>query len=195
MNDRDPSLPHYLGVDIETTGLDERVDRILEVAAIALDADLNELDVIHYRVQCPYHVLLGMSDRVKEWHTKTGLVDLDAPDNAVPGGMSPTAVEAGLQRALSSWFGDYAPPLLGHSVQFDRRMLAAWMPSVTALLSHRNMDARSVENLAPDYGWPQLDGDEHTALGDVRRSIAVYREARALLRAGIASNSNASLLP
>lgn len=185
---RDPALPHYLGMDLETTGLVPGPDRILEVAAVIVDGRYRIMDRFSRRVAAAPRVLAGMCDYVRAMHVGTGLVREDHRGLVVVGGEDSTDVEDCLVSFVLHHFpeGDgYRPPLLGHSVHFDRGFMAYWWPMVLSLISHRNADARSVQLLAPDYPWPQAPkGKKHTALADAELSVAVMAEgARLVARA------------
>ena len=65
-----------LWMDLEMTGLDEKSDKILEIAAIITDYELNSVAEKHYIFYQPDSVLESMNDWCKEHHGKSGLTEL-----------------------------------------------------------------------------------------------------------------------
>ena len=74
-------------VDLEMTGLDEKVDTILEVAIIITDIDFKPLEEFHRIVFQPKEVLDRMNDWCKHTHGESGLTA------AVPNGTPLETVE------------------------------------------------------------------------------------------------------
>ena len=182
----EPKPAKYLGVDMETTGLDPAKDRIVELAWVVLDEDLVEIDRAEYRLQVNSEVLLHCA--ALEMHLATGLIGYvdglpvvltslgDGP--AAPCALS--EVEAMLVRVISRWFSG-RPILAGQSVHFDRAVLQHWMPDAASYLHHRHLDARTVLLLRPDFWcWPQ-PSTPHRAMPDLLASIETLRIARRLM--------------
>ena len=76
-----------------------------------------------------------------------------------------------------------ASPLCGNTIWQDRRFLARYMPRLEGYLHYRNIDVSSIKELARRWRPELMAGfskkNEHTALADIRESIAelaYYRE-------------------
>lgn len=176
------TAPTYLALDLETTGLDERHARIIEVGVEVLDADLATLARWESIVSCPTAALDITPDVVIAMHLASGLFGVDElgrPRLTSPG--QPLHVVEDYLCAVAAIFP--APPILaGHSIGFDRRFLARWMPAFEAKLSHRMLDARNFELL----GVPGPEGDPaHRVGADIERSIAVLRRANQVIACGL----------
>lgn len=167
-------------MDLEMTGLDPAVDRIVEIATLITDDELNIVaegpDIVIHQ---PDHVLATMAPVVVEMHTKSGL--LDEIRN------SQVTLEAAGHETLAfikSHVG--APksvPLCGNSIGTDRRFLAAYLPDIENYLHYRSVDVSSVKELVKRW-YPSVDAAKpsksgnHRALDDIRESVrelAYYR--------------------
>lgn len=172
----------YIGLDLETTGLDPDVHDIIEVGMIAFDDQLGEVasfTSLVYSTGADYYRFTEIDDVVYHMHTKSGLWDdIDAHlDTEGADDISPGAVEA---RALE-WIDslDLAVPkpmMIGNSITFDRTFLAAGMPRLLARFSHRSLDATSVIEAAALAGANRerirtvsdVGATKHRALDDLR---------------------------
>ena len=167
-------------IDLETTGLDERTDQILEIGLIVTDDDLNEVAVRSWPVRpSDRAVLISMGEFVRDMHVKSGLLDEIANGQAYP----LRHAEAEAIEFLASYRHD-AAPMCGNSVGFDRRFLLQHARGLESMFSYRTIDVSSIKELArrwrPEAEY-QPDGDKpHRALADIRHSIAElahYRKA------------------
>jgi len=160
-----------LAIDIETTGLDPTRDRILELAYVLLDDELQELQRDSWVIYCPMWGSLA-DDYVRNMHAQSGLSHLVRTAS-----YSTVDVEAALLRIVA----DHKPVLLGSSVHFDRGFLRHWMPLLESKLSHRHTDASTLLLTFPHVLWPEHKGTKHRALDDVLHSIEIVRHARKAL--------------
>ncbi len=167
--------PTYLGLDLETTGLDPEHDLILEIGVLILGDDLTEITRFDAPIAHETHAIMTrINDYVRDMHTQNGLLsELDA-GKGIPLEQS----EQTLHLIIDAY--PERPVLLGSSVHFDRGFLRVHMPRIVERLSHRHCDASSFAMFAPQLR--AHGGAAHRALADVRHSAQMCRDARAMLR-------------
>ena len=166
-------------LDMEMTGLDPQNDRIIEVAMVVTDNDLNVLAQSEvYAVHQDDAVLNAMD----EWNTRThGNSGLTARVRAS------TLSEADVEVALIAFMAEHVPartsPMCGNSIGQDRRFMARWMPKLEAYFHYRNLDVSTVKELCkrwqPDVAKGVVKKGAHTALADILESIEELRYYRA----------------
>ncbi len=159
-----------LWVDLEMTGLDEKTDRIIEVAAIITDYELNEIDQKHFVVYQPSEIMDNMNDWCKDHHGKSGLTEL------VKSGWKQETVEAELCAWIKSHFGDKkgkeGAVLAGNSIHNDRRFIDAHLPEFAKLLHYRMVDVSSFKEVFRErYNVKYEKKNAHRAIGDLHESI------------------------
>ena len=166
-------------IDMEMTGLDPDVDRILELAIIITDSDLNILaegPVI--TVFQADSVLNGMDEWNTTHHVESGLVDRVRKE-----GVPIAEAEETLLAFLEQHVDQGSSPLCGNSVGQDRRFMVKYMPKIDDYLHYRILDVSTIKELArrwrPEIYSGVVKKGEHRALDDVRESIEelkYYRE-------------------
>jgi oligoribonuclease len=159
-------------MDLEMTGLDPEKDRILEIAVIFSDGQLQTLEegpdlVVHQ----PDDLLAGMDAWNTEHHGNSGLVEMVK---------SSTLDEAGAEEQILAWLGERcrprSVPLAGNSVHQDRAFLRRYMPRLHDFLHYRNVDVSTVKELVRRWApgllsrAPSKTG-QHRALDDLHESI------------------------
>ena len=165
-------------IDLEMTGLDTGRDSILEIATVVTDAELNilaegpELAITH-----PLATLEAMDDWNRRQHGKSGLWK-----RVLEEGVSMADAEARTVAFLERWVPANASPMCGNSICQDRRFLHRQMPALERYFHYRNLDVSTLKELARRWA-PQVLGAvskeaAHTALSDVRDSIAELRHYR-----------------
>lgn len=166
-------------VDLEMSGLDPDNDRILEVAMVITDQNLEIVAegpvlVVHQSDA----VLDGMDSWNKATHARTGLVDLVKASTA-----SEQSVETDMLAFLRHYLAAGASPMCGNSVCQDRRFLARSMPALQAYFHYRNLDVSTLKELAKRWKPRIMAGfqkqGKHEALADIYESIdelKYYRE-------------------
>jgi oligoribonuclease len=174
---QDPN--NLIWIDMEMSGLDPDADKVLEVALIVTDSQLNTLAegpvlVVHQ----PDAVFDRMDDWNKSTHAKSGLIDRVK---------AATLDEADVERRLVAFLAEHVPaktsPMCGNSVHQDRRFLARHMPALEAHFLYRNLDVSTLKELAKRWKPGIMAGltkhGKHEALADIRESIEelkYYRE-------------------
>lgn len=162
-------------VDLETTGLEDW-DKVLEIALVVTDDDLEVRDQWHTLRPLPYPLV--MPDIVREMHTKSGLIE-DCANLA--SWETDTQVDHKMQKVLQrNGIAPGTAPLGGASVQFDRRMLRTYFRGFHDMLHYRQVDVRSFKIgatlWAPELLPPQPpEGVQHRAMQDVLHSISEAR--------------------
>jgi oligoribonuclease len=172
-------------VDMEMSGLVPERDRILEVAMVVTDADLNTIaEAPVYVVHQPDEVLDGMDSWNRSTHGKSGLVDKVRAST-----FSEAEVEGRILAFLKPLVGERIAPLAGNTVHQDRRFMARYMPAFDAYLHYRIVDVSTLKELArrwrPDVIASFTKEGKHEALADVHESIRELRHYREhFLRSG-----------
>ena len=170
---------NLIWVDLEMTGLDPEKERIIEVAVVVTDANLNVLaEAPVYAIHQSDAILNGMDAWNKGTHGKSGLIDRVKASNIT---------EAMAEDALIDFLIDYVPkgksPMCGNTICQDRRFMAKTMPKLEAFFHYRNLDVSTLKELARRWKPELIDGfkkqQKHTALADIMESIdelKYYRE-------------------
>jgi oligoribonuclease len=171
-------------IDMEMSGLVPDRDRILEVAMIVTDAELNTITeapvlVVHQEDA----VLEAMDSWNKATHGKSGLVDKVKAST-----LTEAEAESQLIAALKPFVAAGTAPLAGNTVHQDRRFMARYMPALDAYLHYRIVDVSTLKELAKRWRPAALEGltkeGRHEALADVQESIAELRHYRATFLKG-----------
>ncbi|MDQ6619699.1 MAG: oligoribonuclease [Pseudomonadota bacterium] len=173
----DPS--RLVWIDMEMTGLNPQVDRIIEVALIVTDAELETVaEAPVWVVHQSDEVMAGMDAWNTGTHGKSGLIDkvkASVHDEA--------RVEAEALAFLRQHVGARASPMCGNSICQDRRFLARWMRELEDFFHYRNLDVSTLKELCRRWKPELMKGipkeGRHEALADVQESIMelkYYRE-------------------
>lgn len=155
------------------TGLDLENDKLIEVAALVTDADLNVLgDGVDVVVHADDEALAGMPDVVRDMHAKSGLTE-EVRRSVV------TLAEAEdlVLEYVTTWVPDpRTAPLCGNSIATDRGFLARDMKRLDAHLHYRMIDVSSIKELCRRW-YPRVyfgqptKGLAHRALADIKESV------------------------
>jgi oligoribonuclease len=164
-------------MDLEMTGLDPQTDRIIEMATIVTDSDLNVLaEGPVLAIATPEENLAAMDDWNQTHHAASGLLD-----RVRRSAVSMLEAEARTLAFIERYVEKNTAPLCGNSIWQDRRFLSRYMPTLEGYLHYRIIDVSSVKELVRRWR-PELVFEKqnaHTALADIRESIAElvhYRE-------------------
>ena len=165
-------------LDMEMTGLDPERDRVIEIAVVVTDANLEiiaeaPVHVIHQSDE----VLGGMDSWNTSTHARSGLTDKVRAS---------TAGEADVEAALIAFLKRHVPrgksPMCGNSICQDRRFMARAMPKLEAFFHYRNLDVSTLKELCkrwkPEVAASFKKHQKHEALADIHESIAELKHYR-----------------
>jgi oligoribonuclease len=165
-------------IDMEMSGLVPERDRIIEVAMVVTDSELNTIaEAPVYVVHQSEEVLDAMDAWNKSTHGKSGLVDKVRAST-----FTEAEVEARLIEFLKPIVASGVAPLCGNTVHQDRRFMARYMPAFDAYLHYRIVDVSTLKELARRWRPDVLQGiakeGRHEALADIYESIEELRHYR-----------------
>jgi oligoribonuclease len=173
-----PNEFNLIWVDMEMTGLDPDTDRIIEVAVIVTDPQLNVLaEGPVFAIHQPDEVLDRMDAWNKGTHGRSGLIDRVKAS---------TVTEAEAETALIAFLRHFVPtgksPMCGNSICQDRRFMVRGMPKLEAFFHYRNLDVSTLKELCkrwkPEIATGFKKHQKHTALADIVESIEELRYYR-----------------
>ncbi|MEH6469878.1 MAG: oligoribonuclease [Halopseudomonas sp.] len=170
---------NLIWIDLEMTGLDPEQERIIEIATLVTDAELN---IIAEGPSLVIHQQDMLLDAMDEWctrqHGQSGLTQR-VRDSRV----SERDAELATLEFVQLHVDKGASPICGNSIGQDRRFLVPYMPELEAYFHYRNLDVSTVKELARRWRPDVLDAvvkkGAHLALDDIKDSInelAHYRE-------------------
>ncbi len=177
---RDPRYDenNLVWIDMEMSGLNPDSDRILEVAVVVTNAQLDVLaegPVLVVR-QSPA-VLDGMDSWNRSTHGRSGLIERVRGSS-----LDEVQVEDQVLAFLVRHVPAAKSPMSGNSICQDRRFLARWMPRLEAYFHYRNLDVSTLKELARRWAPEVLRSfdkkSRHEALADIYESIDELRHYR-----------------
>src|ERR1051325_3601022 len=162
---------NLIWIDMEMTGLQPDADRIIEVALVVTDGQLNVLaESPVWVVHQPDEVLGAMDSWNRGTHGKSGLVEKVRASR-----LAEAEIEASAIEFLRPHVPPNASPMCGNSICQDRRFLARWMPRLEAHFHYRNLDVSTLKELVRRWKPELLKGfskeGKHEALADILESI------------------------
>lgn len=172
------SSDRLVWIDLEMTGLDPDKERIIEIATIVTDADLNTIaEGPVLAVHQPDSLLEAMDEWCTRTHGDSGLTQRVRESR-----VSEADAERETIAFLQAHLEPGQSPLCGNSIGQDRRFLVRYMPALEAFFHYRNLDVSTVKELARRWRPDVLEGvkkkGSHLALDDIRDSIEELRHYR-----------------
>ncbi|MDC7706830.1 oligoribonuclease [Vogesella indigofera] len=169
---------HLIWLDMEMTGLEPDTDRIIEIAMVVTDSQLNVVAespvlVVHQSDE----TLAAMDEWNTNTHGKTGLT-ARVKDST----LSEAEAEQQLLAFLQEHIAKGVSPMCGNSIGQDRRFMARWMPELERYFHYRNLDVSTLKELCkrwrPDIAKGVVKKGKHEALADILESIEELRYYR-----------------
>ncbi len=176
MADRRTNL---IWLDLEMTGLDPAKDKILEIATIVTDIQLNIIatgpDLV---IKQTPEVMEKMDEWVTKQHSKTGLTE-----RVLASDLDEASAEQQTLDFLKQHVDAKVSPMCGNTICMDRRFMANYMPDLEAFFHYRHLDVSTLKilakNWAPEIAKSFRKESMHRALEDIKDSInelKFYRE-------------------
>ena len=169
---------HLIWIDLEMTGLDPRKDKIIEIATLITDKDLNLVaEGPNLAIHQDESVLEKMDDWNREHHKASGLWE-----RVLASDISYREAEQMTLDFLREHIPIHCSPMCGNTVCQDRRFLAKWMPELENYFHYRHIDVSTLKELAMRWKPELLEGMQknsaHLALDDIRESVEELKHYR-----------------
>lgn len=168
-------LLNLIWLDLEMTGLLPETDRIIEIATLVTDAQLNILaEGPTIAIKQSDAALAAMDDWNQKHHGASGLIDRVRKSTVD----EQEAIRQTLE-FLQQYSTRNASPLCGNSICQDRRFMAKHMPELESFFHYRNLDVSTLKELVRRWRPELLDGmvkkGAHLAMDDIRESVEELR--------------------
>ena len=168
------SRDNLVWIDLEMTGLDPDKEKIIEIATLITDSDLNVIsEGPNLIISQPKEVLDEMDDWNQNQHGSTGLID-----GVMKSDITEQVAEIETLEFVSKYVGEKASPMCGNTVSHDRRFLSKYMPRLEAYFNYRHIDVSSFKEVAVRWmneAQTYEKKGSHRALGDIKESVEELR--------------------
>ena len=165
------SRDNLIWIDLEMTGLDPEKERIIEIATLATDSNLNILaEGPNLVISQPIEFLEGMDEWNQNQHGLSGLIEEVKNSN-----VTSQVAEIETLEFVSKYVGEKVSPMCGNTVSHDRRFLSRYMPRLESYFSYRHIDVSSFKEVAVRWmneAQVYEKKGSHRALGDIKESVA-----------------------
>ena len=190
-----PNDDYLVWLDMEMSGLDPETHRILGIAVVVTDS---QLQVVAHAPVYVVHQSAEHLDTMDAWnkgtHGRSGLIEKVKAST-----QAEHEVERELLAFLKQHVGAGKSPMCGNTIHQDRRFLLRYMPALEAHFHYRNLDVSTLKELCRRWQPALMKGFEkkgaHTALADILESIDELRYYRKHLMPGTLPDTEPSTIP
>lgn len=166
------SESNLIWIDMEMTGLQPEVNRVIEIAAVITDAQLN---ILHKGPVIAIHQDVDIMEHMDSWNTAT-----HGRSGLTQRVLESTIDEETATDMCLAEFARFVPPgkspMCGNTIGQDRRFMARWMPRLEAYFHYRSIDVSTLKELCrrwkPEVLSTYQKSSRHEALSDILDSIA-----------------------
>ena len=164
------SRNNLIWIDLEMTGLDPDKEKIIEIATLVTDSDLNILaEGPNLIISQAKEILDSMDEWNHNQHGKSGLIE-----EVIESNITEQAAEIETLDFISKYVGEKISPMCGNTVSHDRRFLSKYMPRLEAYFNYRHIDVSSFKEVAVRWmneAQVYEKKGSHRALGDIKESV------------------------
>ncbi len=164
------SRNNLIWIDLEMTGLDPNKEKIIEIATLVTDSDLNILaEGPNLIISQAKEILDSMDEWNQNQHGKSGLIE-----EVIQSNITEQAAEIETLDFISKYVGEKISPMCGNTVSHDRRFLSKYMPRLEAYFNYRHIDVSSFKEVAVRWmneAQVYEKKGSHRALGDIKESV------------------------
>ena len=168
------SRDNLIWIDLEMTGLDPEMERIIEVATLVTDSDLNLIaEGPNLIISQSKELLDSMDEWNQNQHGSSGLIQ-----EVIKSDITEQIAEIETLDFISKYVGEKASPMCGNTVSHDRRFLSKYMPRLEAYFNYRHIDVSSFKEVAVRWmneAQVYEKKGSHRALGDIKESVEELR--------------------
>ena len=165
------SKDNLVWIDLEMTGLDPEKEKIIEIATLITDSDLNIIAegpnlVIFQRSE----LIDAMDDWNQKQHGSSGLIEQVSKSD-----ITEQVAEIETLDFISKYVGEKVSPMCGNTVSHDRRFLSKYMPRLESYFNYRHIDVSSFKEVAVRWmneAQVYEKKGSHRAMGDIKESVA-----------------------
>ena len=164
------SRDNLIWIDLEMTGLNPEKEKIIEIATLVTDSDLNILaEGPNLIISQPKEILDAMDEWNTNQHGLSGLTEEVSNSN-----ITEQVAEIETLDFVSKYVGENTSPMCGNTVSHDRRFLSKYMPRLESYFNYRHIDVSSFKEVAVRWmNEAQVYEKKvsHRALGDIKESV------------------------
>ena len=168
------SRDNLVWIDLEMTGLDPETERIIEVATLVTDADLNLIaEGPNLIISQSKELLDSMDEWNQNQHGSSGLIQ-----EVIKSDITEQIAEIETLDFISKYVEEKVSPMCGNTVSHDRRFLSKYMPRLEAYFNYRHIDVSSFKEVAVRWmneAQVYEKKGSHRALGDIKESVEELR--------------------
>ena len=174
------SRNNLIWIDLEMTGLDPEKEKIIEIATLVTDSDLNVLaEGPNLIISQSKDILDAMDEWNQNQHGSSGLIE-----EVIKSNITEQIAEIETLDFISKYVGENVSPMCGNTVSHDRRFLSKYMPELESYFHYRHIDVSSVKELIVRWmnqAQSYQKNSNHRALDDIKDSINELKHYKKLL--------------